>query len=233
MPSIAIVDDEAEVRTELHAMLDRYASEAGAGFKVAEYACGEDLIRAGATEDIILLDIEMAEMNGMQTAQFLRKMDVASEIIFVTNMAQYAIKGYEVRALDFMVKPVRYPSFSFKLSRALEVVRGKGSSRVAIATKDAQRYVDTADIIYVEVRNHRLTYHTTFGICESWGTLKSVREELEPYGFALCNACYLVNLACVTGYTQDTVTVKGGDELKMSRGRKREFLDALTAGGGR
>lgn len=228
MLGIAIVDDETEVRQSLSSMVARFSRENGVELVVSEYADGRDFLESGATEDIVLLDIEMDEVGGMETARRLRAAGVASEIIFVTNMAQYAIKGYEVSALDFVVKPVRYPTFAFKLARAVEVASRKRRSRITIPTRDGMRTLNTADITYVEVIRHKLIYHTMQGTFEVWDSLKNASAALEPFGFALCNACYLVNLDKVVGVSQDMVTVEGGDELKMSRGRKREFMDALT-----
>lgn len=209
-------------------MISRFADENGEALSVSGYPGGREFLTSGATEDIVLLDIEMEDLNGMDTARLLRGMGANSEIIFVTNMAQYALKGYEVGALDFIVKPVRYTSFAFKFRRAVEAALRKNNSRIAVGTRGGLRYTDTSDINYVEVMGHKLIYHTVRGSFEAWGALKDVRKMLEPFGFALCNACYLVNLAHVVSISQDMVAVEGGDELKMSRGRKRSFMDALT-----
>lgn len=228
MLRVAVVDDEEEVRDALVSMLSRFSEDDSVDLAVSVYTDGRSFIESGAVEDIVLLDIEMGEVNGMDAARILRKAGVASEIIFVTNMAQYAIKGYEVGAIDFVVKPVRYTSFALKFRRAVEAASRKRSSRISVETRDGIRYVDTSDIIYVEVKGHKLIYHTQRGAFEAWGTMKSVCAMLESFGFALCNACYLVNLSRVIAVAQDVVTVEGGDELKMSRGRKRSFMDALT-----
>ena len=228
MLKVAVVDDEIGVREELSAMIERFSEETGERIAVACYADGRELLEAGAVEDILLLDIEMDDVNGMDTAHLLRRKGVASEIIFVTNMAQYAIKGYEVGAIDFVVKPVRYTSFAFKFGRAVEAAKRKRSSRISVETREGLRYISSADLVYVEVRGHKLIYHGERGSFEAWGTLRDACTVLEPLGFALCNACYLVNLSRVVSVSQDMVTVDGGDELKMSRGRKKSFMDALT-----
>lgn len=228
MLKVAIVDDEAEIREGLSAMIERFSEETGESIGVACYTDGRELLEAGAIEDILLLDIEMDDVNGMDTAHLLRRKGVTSEIIFVTNMAQYAIKGYEVGAIDFVVKPVRYTSFAFKFRRAVEAAKRKGNSRIAVETREGLRYISSADLVYVEVRGHKLIYHGEIGSFEAWGTLRDACAVLEPLGFALCNACYLVNLSRVVSVNQDMVTVDGGDELKMSRGRKKGFMDALT-----
>ena len=123
---------------------------------------------------------------------------------------------------------MRYTSFAFKFGRAVDAASRKKRSRISVETREGLRYIDTAEIVYVEVRGHKLIYHGLRGSFEAWGTMKDTCAALEPFGFALCNACYLVNLSRVVNVGQDMVTVEGGDVLKMSRGRKKSFMDALT-----
>ena len=174
----------------------------------------------------------MSQVDGMDAAHELRRRGVGAQIVFVTNMAQYAIRGYEVGAFDFVVKPVEYPVFAFKFKRVLEAVRSRRRDLVNLETKDGFVRLDAADILYVEVRGHKLTYHTAHGPVEVWGTMKAATAELEPLGFAACNACYLVNLDRVTGLSGEYVRV-GEESLKMSRGKSRDFVDALTRSMGR
>lgn len=209
-------------------MVGRFAHETGVSISVTLLEDGAQLVRLEPPPDIVLLDIEMDEVDGMKAARLLRRAGSEAQIIFVTNMAQYAIKGYEVSALDFMVKPVRYPSFAFRFSRAVELALQRSRTRVALDTRDGFVRVDVASISYVEVRGHRLVYHTTSeGDLELWGTIKAAAAQLEPYGFMLCNACYLVNLDRVTRLEGEYVIV-GDTPLKMSRSRRKPFLDALT-----
>lgn len=231
MLDVAIVDDEKDVREELAQMVLRFASQEGIRAKTHAYVDGADLLAAldagEAVHDIVLLDIEMVQVSGMDAAHELRRRGCDAQIVFVTNMAQYAIRGYEVGAFDFVVKPVEYPVFAFKFKRVVEAVRARRRDRVVLETKDGFVRLDAADILYVEVRGHRLTYHTTRGDIELWGTMKAAAEQLSGRGFAACNACYLVNLERVDGLSGEHVSV-GGTQLKISRGKQREFVDALT-----
>lgn len=234
MLDVAIVDDEKDVRDELAQMVRRFAGQEGMRVGVTCYADGADLLAAldAGRHDVVLLDIEMAEVNGMDCAHELRRRGCDAQIVFVTNMAQYAIRGYEVGAFDFVVKPVEYPVFAFKFKRVVEAVAARRRDRVALETKDGFVRLDAADILYVEVRGHKLTYHTMHGNIEVWGTMKAAAEELGGRGFAACNACYLVNLERVDGLAGEYVRV-AGEQLKMSRGKQREFVDALTRSMGR
>ena len=226
MLDVAIVDDEEDVRAELGQMVRRFCAQEGERVCVHEYADGSELLNANGAQahDVILLDIEMARVDGMDAAHELRRRGVGTQIVFVTNMAQYAIRGCEVGAFDFIVKPVEYPVFAFKFKRVLEAVRARRRDLVTLETRDGFVRMDATDILYVEVRGHKLTYHTTRGPIEIWGTMKAAAAELEPLGFAACNACYLVNLDHVTGLSGEYVRV-GEESLKMSRGKSRDFVD--------
>ena len=228
MINIAVVEDNEQDAAQLCAFIDEYAEKNGLAVKVSRFSDAVSFLDGtrGAF-DLIFMDILMPGMDGMRAAQRLRASDRWAKLIFVTNMAQYAIRGYEVGALDFVVKPVRYPSFAFKFRRAVELATRRRRRSVWLQTASGSVRLDTAEILYVEVQGHRLVYHTIEGDLELWGTMKSARELLEPAGFALCNVCYLVNLERVTRLDGEMAYVDDVP-LKMSRGRRKPFVDALT-----
>ena len=219
MLNVAIVDDEKDVCDELSQMVARYASENGQPIAVARIEDPRQIIETARADanayDIVLLDIEMPQMDGLECAHALRNLGVEAQIVFVTNMAQMAIRGYEVGALDFVVKPVSYPTFAFKFQRIVQAAQRRQKRIVLLETKDGLVRLDASEIFYVEVNN-----------------IKNAAAQLEGHGFAFCNACYLVNLEKVRGLQGDYVRV-GDDLLKMSRGKSRAFLDELTRSVGR
>ena len=225
---IAIVEDEEQYAQQLQLYLDRYAAESGESFDIVRYTDGEDIaIGYKADYDIILLDVQMQFMDGMTTAQYIRAKDDQVVIIFITNMAQYAIKGYEVDALDYVLKPVSYFAFSQRLDRAIARMRRRCESYIAIPVARGVQKLATSSIYYVESQGHTLLYHTQSGIVESSGTLRDVEEKLLPHGFFRCNKGYLINLEHVSGI-QDGSAVVRGERLLISRARKGDFLVALT-----
>lgn len=128
MPRIAVVDDQPDMRQQLCSMIDQYSRENNCMLEVTTFSDGAQIITNYCKGfDIIFLDIEMPELGGMDAAERIRTVDPDVVLVFVTNMAQYAIRGYEVDALDFVLKPVNYYQFSTKLARALQrVQRRKG-----------------------------------------------------------------------------------------------------------
>lgn len=228
MLRIGIVDDEPAVRDQLEGFIDRFCKENGVSIHCRNYENGEQLLKETDRDEILLLDIDLPGTDGMETARKLREEGCSSVILFVTNMAQYAIHGYEVNALDFMVKPIGYEVFRLKLQKALDAVKARQDVKLKLKTRDGFRQVYVSQILYVEVQRHKLFYHLEDEVLEAWDTIGHAREMLEPQGFALCNVCYLVNLEHVVSMKEGMVQV-GKDLLKISRGKKKKFEDALTS----
>ena len=153
--------------------------------------------------------------------------DFAVNIVSVTNLAQYAIQGYSVNALDYILKPLNYFSFSQHLGRALQYVRKKEEAFLTAAVKGGAVKLALDGIFYIERLGRQLVFHTRTGVYASTATLQQVEKELEGKGFIRCNKGYLVNLEHVDGI-QDGCAVVGGDKLLISRGRRQPFLEALT-----
>lgn len=229
MLEIAIVDDEIGSRQLLARYLLRYSKERGERFVVKNYESGIAFLEAYSTDtDIVFLDIEMPGISGMETAHGLRRMDEDICIIFVTNLARYALNGYEVNALDFIVKPVQYASFVHKMDHVLRLfARRKAAKSILLHCDGIMRKLDVSEILYVETVNSYLVYHTLAGELRTRGALKNVEKELGEDGFSRCNSCYLVNMRYVTNVRGDCVMV-GEVELKMSRNRKKSFIGDLT-----
>lgn len=115
-------------------------------------------------------------MDGMDMAKRLRAMDEKAVIIFVTQMAQYAVKGYEVNAFDFILKPVSYTEFSLKMMRILNYLKEHEDIKLTLKTVDGVVCVSLGDLKYVEVLNHKLTYHTKTGNFTEYGQLMQLEK---------------------------------------------------------
>ena len=191
---------------------------------------GTEMVNIISSEpiDILFLDIEMPTLGGMPTAERIRMLDPDVILIFVTNMAQYAIRGYEVDAMDFVLKPVSYYQFSTKLERALQRIRRRRGGQIALQVGGGVQLLDTDDILYLETRERLLHYHTADNTWSVRGSLLKAEKELAPYHFARCNQCYLVNLRHVRGVQDDIVQV-GEERLEISRRQRTSFLAAVAA----
>ena len=159
MLKIAVVEDQTEVRESLCQFIRQYAGEQGLQAEVEPFADGA-VIAEGYQPgyDIIFLDVEMPRLGGFGAAERIRAVDPDVVLVFVTNMAQYAIKGYEVDALDYVLKPVSYGAFCTKLSRAIQRVQRRKGGQVALQLSGGgMQLLDTGDILYLETRNRMLS----------------------------------------------------------------------------
>ncbi|MCD7918722.1 MAG: LytTR family DNA-binding domain-containing protein [Clostridiales bacterium] len=228
MTRIAIVEDDPIYSAQLQRYLSKYEQESGEKFRTVCFSDGVELVEHySADYDILLLDIEMPGLDGMTAAERIRRVDREVVIIFITNMSQYAIRGYAVEALDYVLKPVSYYSFTQCIQRAIERMRKRTKQFHTVSTgKGETRKLELSHIYFVEVQGHTLIYHTAEGEVTASGAMNEVERELAGRFFR-CNKGYLVNLEHVSSIQGDLVTV-GGQQLQVSRAKKKPLLDALN-----
>lgn len=227
MYRIALVEDNPGDARRLQEYLARLPDSAGA-FSVTAYATGEAfLAQAVQGFDLVFMDIELPGCSGMETARQLRRQDRQAILIFVTNMAQYAVKGYEVDALDFVVKPVSFADFAFKMKRALRALEAAAPLDITVPLPGGFRRLSAAKLRYVEVSGHQLVYHLTDETLQTRGRLADTERMLAQNGFLRCNNCYLVNPRHVVWVDGYSVKV-GPDVLQISHPRRKAFLQGLN-----
>ena len=228
MVRIALVEDDANYRRELTEYLERFSKECGEHFAISSFTDGAEIAEGyTAGYDIILMDIAMSYMDGMSAAEAVRQVDDEVVIIFLTSMPQYAMKGYSVGALDYVLKPVSYFAFSQRIQRALERMKKRAEKYISIPFKGGMRKLAASQISYVEVRDHDLTYHTASEVLPAKGTLSEAEALLGAASFFRCNKCYLVNLEYVDGVDSNSILI-GGERIQVSRARKKALMDALN-----
>ena len=224
-----IVEDEPAEAQRLQSLLMRYGKENGASFDVKTYTSALTFLADyNKTADIVFMDIELPDVNGMEICRRLRKQDTEVVIVFVTNMAQFAVQGYEVEAQDFIVKPAQYGEFSLKLKKALNRIENKKDQYIVLSCSGTLRRLSVKELYYVEVVEHLVIYHTEGGNIEVTGSLKGAEQLLEGRGFLLCNNCYLVNLRFVREMRDGDAVLANGEALRVSRNKRKAFLQALA-----
>ena len=228
MLSIAIVDDVRSETEYLASFVERYGNENNEKIKIARFKSGFDFLDGyKAVYDAVFLDIEMPDIDGVAAARKLREFDNDIIIIFVTNIAKYAIQGYSVGALDYLLKPPKYADIKMRMNIISKRKRLNDYS-IVIPYQGGERKLTSGEIVYVESRGHDIIFHTD-GDEILWKgiTLKRVESELTEHGFYRCNNCYLVNLRYCTEIKDNSVMVNG-EELQISRARKKGFMVALV-----
>ncbi len=228
MVNLAIVEDEDLYAKQLIEFVERFQKESGNYFKITRFKDGDEIVHGFKCQfDIILMDIEMKLMDGMTAAEEIRKLDQEVVIMFITNMTSYAIRGYQVDALDYVLKPVSYFAFSQKLDRALLRIKKSGSNIISIEMPSGVKKLDVDNIFYIESQGHNLIFYTGTGEFTIRARLSDYEKELSGYDFFRSNKGYLVNLKYVDGVENGACLI-AGKELAISRSRKNDFMTALT-----
>lgn len=228
MIKIAVVEDEKIYVEQISEYLRQYGKEQAEELQVTVYRDGDAITAEYKAQfDIIFMDIQMKFVDGMTAAEEIRRKDSEVIIIFITSMSQYAIRGYEVNALDYVLKPVTYFAFSQKLGKAIARLKKRNTRYITVSVKGGIRRVEVSDIYYVESQGHTLTYHTKDGEILSSATMKSAEAQLEESNFSRGNKCYLINLEHVEGVKDKCAVVKGKN-LPLSRSGLKGFMQELT-----
>ncbi len=228
MKNVVIIEDEDDAFRLLEGFLRRFGEENHEEFHLFRFSDAFSFLDGySGNYDLILMDIMLPSINGMELAKRVREQDKTVPIIFVTNMAQFAVKGYEVGASDFIVKPVSYYDFSTKIKRTFENSSGDPQSKILLSYKKSMLVIDVSDIKWLEVILRRLIYHTTGGDVEVYGTLTKAIEALERRHFIRANRSVLVNPRFITSVEDDVVKV-GGDTIYLSRNYKKSFSQQLS-----
>lgn len=228
MIRIAIVEDEAHYKEQLTAFLNRFEQETGEPMELSTYGDGDEFVEDFKAQfDIILMDIQMSFMDGMAAAEEIRKMDSEVVIIFITNMAQYAIKGYAVDALDYVLKPISYFQFSQRLNRAIERMKRREEHYMTLKIKGGVKRFRISEIYYIESQGHKLVFVTKTGEVETIGTMKELEDQLAGHPFFRGNKGYFINLEHVEGM-EDVFAIVKGKPLLISRPKRKAFMEALS-----
>ena len=223
---IAVVDDEAAMREQLAGFIDRFGRENGLELAVTDFPSGDAFWAEFHSDwDIILFDIDMPGMNGIETARKVRQADEDVTILFITNVAQYAINGYEVDAVDYVIKPIGYYDFALKFTKALRRAGRRGSRRLLLDTTAGQVAVEANEILYVEAKGHYLLYKTAQAEHFVRGSISEHEKSLRDYHFQRVQKSFLVNLARIENIKTAELTV-GGLTVPVSKLYREALMKA-------
>lgn len=231
MVNVAIIDDDKIDRHRLKEALNYVSSKKGVAFQTKEFSSGETFIfDYKSSFDLVLMDIEMSGLNGIETAKKLREIDKDIIIVFVTNMAQLAINGYEVEALDFIVKPITNESFFLKMVRVLSRIKEKTDDAILVKTNEGFTKVYLDRLKYVECQGHTLIYHTLDININEYATISSCEKRLTSSNFVKCNRGYIVNMNYISTIKKRASTIiVGTEEIVVSRQLLKSLITKYAA----
>lgn len=221
---IAIVDDEKVIREQVKGMIEKQYPECGL---YTCKTCGE-LLCMEKHFDIIFLDIQMEGMNGIEAARILFERNERSVLIFITGIRDYVFEAFDVAAFHYLLKPLDEKKFQEVLNRAVKEAEKRkdcGQTQLFIKTRNRNITLNQTDIMYVESRGRKADIHTTEEVVEIYAAMKGLEEQLGG-SFYRCHRGYLVNMAYITEYNNDSIRLSNGESIYLSKERYNAFVKA-------
>lgn len=225
---IAVCDDHENCIAQVRDLILEWADRP-ADLVVHFFDNGDDLLQSHAANgyDLILLDVVMPLFSGMETARELRQTDRDVKLVFLTSSPEFAVEAFEVKASNYLLKPLCPERFFRCLSELTQEVRSAGRS-IAVREAGAVHRVGLNTIEYIEAQNkHTLLVLSDGRTIRSTEPLYTLEDLLPPeYGFFKCNRSFLVNLFMIDTYSAKEIKTRSGARIPISRGIHREFEGA-------
>ncbi len=226
---IAIVDNEPNQIEEIQKFCESFSLENNFFIEINSFYNGYDFLEKDSTIfDCVFMDIDMPGINGMDVSNKLREKNKNISIVFITNLPQFAIDGYKVQALDFILKPISYADFSLVMNKILSITKKKEENLLFVIHNEMIR-ISSSNILYFEMNNHNVNIHLNDKSVYSYReTVKELELKLKNKSFYRCNSGIIVNLEWVKSIKNDVCILNDGTTLQVSRSRRNDFLKAMT-----
>ena len=215
MFNIAICDDEETLIDELKENLIKYAAETNKEFCFFIYHDGSELLKEYRSDyDLIFMDIKMEKLNGLKTAEEIRKMDSTVGLIFLTSLKKYVWRGYEYGAVNYLLKPVKYSVLKMELDRYFACYQGKDEPYMSFQNDSGKYKVLYKNLCYAETEKRNM---------------KEVSALLlaQPQ-FASPHQSFVVNMAYVKSVESLELVMTTGERIPISQPKRKDFMMKLT-----
>ena len=222
MICIAIVDDEKVIREQVKKLIEKRQTDC----EIDTYGSGEELLKVGRGYDIVFLDIQMEGMNGIDTARVLRQKSEDMVLIFITGVKEYVFDAFDVAAFHYLIKPIEEHKFSEVYDRAVLEAgkrRQQTNGQIFVKTRSRNTTFNQNDILFIESRAKKVEIHTKTDVLEAYAAIGQLEKQLSG-SFYRCHRGYLVNMAYITEYGNDSITLHNGETILLSRDKYSEFV---------
>lgn len=217
--NISIIDDSAADTEYAAALVRRWAKGAGHTVNLSLFPSAEAFLFAYEDKqdaDLLLLDIEMGDMDGVSLAKKLRQTNAFVQLVFITGFPDFITEGYEVSALHYLMKPVVPEKLYAVLDKAAANL-AKAERRLCITHGHNTDFVPLSQVLYIEAQKQYVLIHAAAGIYRMKTSLVEMGKELDETFFK-CQRSFIVNLSQIIRIQNSCVVLKNGEEVPISRG---------------
>ncbi|WP_373600459.1 LytR/AlgR family response regulator transcription factor [Paraclostridium bifermentans] len=226
MIRIGICEDEREIQVLIENYLNEILKNMNLEYEIQKYNCGEELLEGNLKDiDILLLDIQMGKLNGMDTARKIREVDSEMEIIFITSLIDYIQEGYEVRAYRYLLKPIELEELKKHMLTCIKEIEKNKNHCILIKNKSNTYKIYSNEIKYIEVQKKDMTIHTINKTFEAKYSLEKIEKDLNSDGFVRCHKSFIINLSYIENIKLNTAILESGEEVPVSRYRYKEVKE--------
>lgn len=234
MLNIAVCDDESHFREKIEECIVDYMFRNDILFHIDKFSSGKEFTRLGIEMlryNIVFLDINMDEIDGLEVAKLIREISNETFIVFVTAYVNYTLDGYKVDAIRYLLKDNN--NFQNTLDECINAIINKLNYKVVkkeFQFNEGVKEISLEKILYIESRLHKLEFH----IMESglktytiYGTLNQIQKELEGNGFVRIHQSYLVNLKYIRKIIRYKAILNNGVSLVIPKARYKDVKDTF------
>ena len=223
MMVVAICEDEGYILAELREKVEKYMNSKSLPVSIKTFTSGEELLKEKKKFDIVLLDLMLPGIHGLEVA---RQISGRSRVIFITSYREHAVEAFDVNAVHYLVKPVTEERLFRALGRAVNQTEKVDNQALTIIKNGKTQVIFIRDIFYCEVFNHQVRIHTVHGTYDYLGTLDTLENMLDERFFR-CHRSYVVNMSLVAGQEKGVAILTNGGRIFISRRKQTEFMQRL------
>ena len=228
MYRIALCENNPDDSYRIELLLEKLFSNQKKLYSLSAYSSAEDFMHDFQPRmfDIILMDVEMGRLNGIEAAIQLRRADSSVVIIFTTAFAENVFSSFAAEPLNYLLKPVSSVEFRQTMETALQKVDALQKASFAFSFNSVSYRIPTKDIIYLESRQRLVYLHTTDQVYRFYGKLPEIRSNPIFQSFITCHHSFLVNPEYIQKISPGTVTMNNGERIPISKSHAKDVQNA-------
>lgn len=227
MLSIAVCDDEVIECCNMARKIKDILEEMKIPCIIRQFGSGEKLLQALESFDVVFLDIIMQDLDGMKTAQILRKRASDKILIFVSSSKEYVFEAYDVEAFQYLLKPVDNRKLKSVLQKAVLKTESRSQEFIIVSRERQKNKLFLDDIYYFEIKGRVVDVHGPEGVFTYYEQIGELENKLRDKGFFRCHKSYLINLKYVDVYNRQEVTLDNGENIVIAKRRYDGFVQAV------